>query len=87
MDKYYKLAAGTQVREEDFGLLFYQMVGPRLHFVATGNLLKEDFFLGEMSVGEWIGTMTGNQQKNEREAKAVAKALRRLVVKGVVVEC
>lgn len=35
----YRLAPGCQVREERFGLLFYDLAGPRLLFAATGALL------------------------------------------------
>ena len=43
-EKKYKLAPGTQVREEDFGLLFYTMSGPRLYFLNSGDLIQADFF-------------------------------------------
>ena len=46
----YKLAPGSQVREEDFGLLFYTQQGPGLHFVSSGDLLGEDFFLGRQTL-------------------------------------
>jgi len=52
--KKYKLAWGAQVREEDFGLLFYTMHGPRLYFLASGDLLQEDFFQGHISLEAWI---------------------------------
>ncbi|MDY7036296.1 MAG: mycofactocin biosynthesis chaperone MftB, partial [Thermodesulfobacteriota bacterium] len=43
----YILAPGTQVREEDFGLLFYTMTGPRLYFLSSGTLLADSFFQGK----------------------------------------
>ena len=43
-ERRYKLAPGTQVREEDFGLLFYTMRGPRLFFLKCGRLLEPGFF-------------------------------------------
>ena len=46
-----KLAPGSQVREEDFGLLFYTQQGPALYFVSSGDLLGEDFFQGRSHPG------------------------------------
>lgn len=40
----YRLAAGTQVREEDFGLFFYTMKRPRLYFLSSGPLPDGIFF-------------------------------------------
>ena len=51
--KRYRLAPGTQVREEDFGLLFYTKKGPRLFFLKCGRLLELDFFKGEASLAQW----------------------------------
>ena len=51
----YKLNYGSQVREEDFGLLFYKMQGPRLYFVSSSDLLPPDFFNGDMTLEEWLG--------------------------------
>ena len=42
----YKLADGVQVREEKFGLLFYNYRGPRLYFLPTKDLIASDFFNG-----------------------------------------
>lgn len=50
--KRFTLAPGTQVREEDFGLLFYTMKGPRLFFLKCGHLLDPGFFRGEMSLAQ-----------------------------------
>lgn len=86
MNKYYTLGSGTQVRREDFGLLFYQMNGPRLYFVATGPLLSEDFFLGKMTVEEWIDTMKAAPDKKMQATRTIARALKTLADKGVVIE-
>ena len=87
MNNRYTLAKGTQVREEDFGLLFYQMNGPRLHFVASGNLLTEDFFRGKMTLEAWMGAREGLPEDNSQAVKAFAEALQQLTQKGVIVEC
>jgi putative mycofactocin binding protein MftB len=53
-DPRYILSSGTQVREEDFGLLFYTMSGPRLYFLSSGPLLDTSFFRGEITLDLWI---------------------------------
>ena len=50
----YVLASGNQVREEDFGLLFYTMRGPRLYFLSSGQLLGPSFFEGKLSLERWV---------------------------------
>jgi len=39
-----KLHPACRVRQEGFGLLFYDSRGPRLLFAETGNLLAPDYF-------------------------------------------
>ena len=86
MNKRYLLASGTQVRREDFGLLFYQMNGPRLHFMASGGLLSEDFFKGKMTLVEWMQMSDRVSQKRIQEAEALYRGLKRLTDKGVIIE-
>ncbi len=50
----YRLAAGVQVRNEVFGLLFYDYRGPRLYFVPSQNLMTDAFFEGRQSVGDLL---------------------------------
>lgn len=42
----YRLQQGVQVRDEKFGLLFYNYRGPRMYFVPTRDLIAADFFAG-----------------------------------------
>jgi putative mycofactocin binding protein MftB len=84
----YKLAQGSQVREEDFGLLFYTMAGPRLYFLSCAGLLDRYFFNGELTLEKWM-------RHNNRGRDAVSKALmlslinslHQLKEKGVIIEC
>ncbi|MEJ2698796.1 MAG: mycofactocin biosynthesis chaperone MftB [Desulfuromonadales bacterium] len=39
-----RLSRACRVRQEGFGLLFYDSRGPRLLFAETGSLLPADFF-------------------------------------------
>lgn len=82
MDARYKLAPGVQVREEDFGLLFYNQDDPRLLFVSSGNLLGEDFFLGRQTVEESVP-----RPRDEARVAQLVKILATLKDKGVILEC
>jgi putative mycofactocin binding protein MftB len=86
MNTKYKLARGSQVRSEDFGLLFYRMNGPRLFFLTSGDLLTAEFFEGVMSLDEW---MIHNNRNDAVEAKfnELEKTLSQLSEKGVIIEC
>jgi len=83
----YKLAPGTQVREEDFGLLFYQMRGPRLFFLSSGKHLREDFFSGEKTLENILQSQDGPLESIINITVKIEKALSELVGKGVIVEC
>ncbi|MEW6349435.1 MAG: mycofactocin biosynthesis chaperone MftB [Thermodesulfobacteriota bacterium] len=48
----YRLRDGVQVRQEKFGLLFYDYRGPKLHFLPSGDLIGETFFLGKQTATE-----------------------------------
>jgi putative mycofactocin binding protein MftB len=85
-DKRYRLAHGTQVRDEDFGLLFYTMEGPRLFFVTCGELLESRFFDGNSTLSEWAST--GNRSAwAPGQRIRIEKTLRDLVEKRVIREC
>lgn len=82
-ERRYKLARGTQVREEDFGLLFYTMNGPKLFFLTCGRLLEAGFFEGKVSLSQW------NQERlvPDRAGVTIQYRLAQLAEKGVLVEC
>ncbi len=85
----YILSPGTQVREEDFGLLFYTMKGPRLYFMSCGSLLDSQFFLGECTLAAWL-EMKVDRQPLPEEQKQMLKIrgkLHHLCKKGVIREC
>ena len=82
----YKLARGSQVREEDFGLLFYRMDGPRLYFISSGDLISPDFFDGVMTLEEWIDKNKRNYIGRTKVSELL-KTLDRLSEKGVIIEC
>ncbi len=86
-DPKYILAEGAQVREEDFGLLFYNMHGPRLYFLKSGNLLSEEFFHGLVSLKNWVEKNNPMSEDITRRINALKKPLKKLVERGVIIEC
>ena len=83
----YKLAPGAQVREEDFGLLFYNMHGPRLYFLASGDVLQEDFFQGHTSLETWIDKSHPLSKGTATRILGLKNSLKKLADKGVIIEC
>ena len=83
----YKLAAGSQVREEDFGLLFYTMAGPRLYFMSSGDLIGGDFFEGAVTLDQHLILRFGSDSVAEARIPEIKGGLKRLMEKGVIHEC
>jgi putative mycofactocin binding protein MftB len=83
----YKLAHGAQVREEDFGLLFYSMHGPRLYFLASGDLLQENFFQGHVSLESWVDKSHPMSKDIAVRILPLKRSLKTLADKGVIIEC
>ena len=87
IDKRYILAPGTQVREEDFGLLFYTMNGPRLFFLSSGELLADSFFRSDQTLEQWIKMHEKKLSISESCIKELSISLDQLKDKGVILEC
>lgn len=83
----YTLAPGSQVREEDFGLLFYTQQGPGLYFVSSGDFLGEDFFQGRQSLEEWRQRRSLSGSWSEARVIELKKTLDTLIGKGVILAC
>ena len=66
-----QLHPACRVRQEGFGLLFYDSRGPRLLFVETGSLLKPDFFHGQESVDTLLSQL--GEQDRGRVLGLIAK--------------
>jgi putative mycofactocin binding protein MftB len=76
----YVLHPDCRVRREEFGLLFYDLKGPKLLFVASGELLEPDAFTpGSASASSLAG-------RAHPEQRRIAGLLRTLVVKGFLLE-
>jgi putative mycofactocin binding protein MftB len=83
----YKLAPGTQVREEDFGLLFYTMAGPHLYFLSSGDLLHCSFFQGTVTLDQWVEQHVDQNSVTDTRMSGLRSTLSRLKEKGVIFEC
>jgi putative mycofactocin binding protein MftB len=82
----YKLAPGSQVRKEDFGLLFYTMAGPRLYFLSCGGLLGSGFFDGELTLETEVLKNTGGNAVPDTVLQNLKDNLEQLQEKGVIIE-
>ena len=54
LNSIYRLTDGVQVRNEKFGLLFYDYRGPRLYFVPSKNLIGDAFFEGHQTLSDLL---------------------------------
>lgn len=75
-----KLHPACRVRSEKFGLLFYDLRGPRLLFAETGTLLEPEFFQGKEPVDAFLGRL------GEREQNRLKSLLVKLREKGYLSE-
>lgn len=75
-----KLHPACRVRQEGFGLLFYDSRGPRLLFAETGSLLPPDFFGTVRDRDELPEGLTAQQEK------ALQKFITQLLDKGFLRE-
>jgi putative mycofactocin binding protein MftB len=82
----YKLNEGTQVREEDFGLLFYTQSGPRLFFFPSGAALGCDFFGSDIPLDQWVTSAAPDPSSAAPMLNSLKNALDRLAEKGVIIE-
>jgi len=75
-----RLHPACRVRAEKFGLLFYDMRGPRLLFAETGRLMEPDFFQGEVPVDAFLDGL------DNRDRTRVRGLLAKLREKGYISE-
>lgn len=75
-----QLHPACRVRQEGFGLLFYDARGPRLLFAATGDLLSQDYFETPRLMDELPAGLSNNQKKS------VEKLVEQLLGKGFLRE-
>jgi putative mycofactocin binding protein MftB len=84
-NKGFTLAKGVQVRNEVFGLLFYDYRGPRLYFVPSKDLLKDTFFNGKQTINEVADTLSFSAAKPRKWIMdQIKQVLKMLEAKGLV---
>lgn len=75
------------MREEKFGLLFYDYRGPKLHFLPSRDLIRETFFLGQVTASELVESICAKHGSSpESIRKLVSKILEMLRSKGLIYE-
>jgi putative mycofactocin binding protein MftB len=74
------LHPACRVRREGFGLLFYDLRGPRLLFAETGDLIPVDFFASARGRDEVP------QGLSERQKTVLQKFIAQLLEKGFLRE-
>lgn len=81
----YSLKEGVQVREEKFGLLFYNYAGPRLYFVPTQDLITSEFFQGNQKVKELVDHIDSTHQWPRQWIEdRIGQVLKALEQKGLI---
>jgi putative mycofactocin binding protein MftB len=75
-----RLHPACRVRQEGFGLLFYDSRGPRLLFAETGRLLPTEFFATVRSLEDLPAGLS------EQERRILKKFLSQLLEKGFLRE-
>jgi putative mycofactocin binding protein MftB len=76
----YVLHPACRVREESFGLLFYDLRGPRLLFAETGDVVSAELL---RSAGVGVADLCGRTEAVQRR---VARLFESLVKKGFLRE-
>jgi putative mycofactocin binding protein MftB len=82
----HKLAQGTQVREEDFGLLFYTRTGPKLFFLNCDYLISCDYFESNKTFDEWVQKQKGFSTYAKDRIIELKNSIKQLVSKGLIIE-
>jgi putative mycofactocin binding protein MftB len=81
----YRLEAGVQVRNEVFGLLFYDYRGPRLYFVPSKDLLPDTFFQGNEPVSDLLDRLSAQKPwPREQIQDQLERTLDSLEGKGLI---
>ncbi len=85
LDWVYRLVEGVQVRNESFGLLFYDYRGPRLYFVPAKHLISDAFFEGKESVADVLDRLAKKMPwPRDRIQTRLRQVLEALERKGLV---
>ena len=81
----YRLSKGVQVRNEVFGLLFYDYRGPRLYFVPSEHLIADSFFDGKQSVATLLDRHGADMPERRQKIHGLlVRTLEQLERKGLI---
>jgi hypothetical protein len=82
------LARGIRVRNERFGLLFYNPRGPRLTFVHSGPWIGKEFFSGSVHLEKWLKSCfpSMSERKILQAHDRLSEVLSKLEQKGLIIE-
>ena len=73
------------MRNEAFGLLFYDYRGPRLYFVPSKNMIKDTFFEGQQPVADLLDHLwASNSYPRETIYDQLEQVLEKLESKGLI---
>lgn len=85
LDSVYRLAEGVQVRNEVFGLLFYDCRGPRLYFVPSKNMITDEFFEGKQQVADLLDRLCAEIPRTREWVRdQLGQLLEKLERKGLI---
>lgn len=85
LNSVYRLAEGVQVRNEVFGLLFYDYRGPRLYFVPSRDMISEEFFEGKQPASDLLEkACTESKAPREQVRSQLITLLEKLEGKGLI---
>jgi len=76
-DVFYRLSSGVVVREESFGLLFYDSKNTNLSLINSGRLISGQSLDKETDEADFLGS-------NEEENLKIQRLLEKLVNKGLL---
>ncbi|MEL7563608.1 MAG: mycofactocin biosynthesis chaperone MftB [Dehalobacterium sp.] len=74
---YYRLSPDTKVREESFGLLFYNTKNTNLTFIESGRLISIENLEKESPESDYLGQDEATNQK-------IKSILEKLVKRGLL---
>ena len=85
LDSVYRLAEGVQVRNEVFGLLFYDYRGPRLYFVPSKSMITDRFFEGKQRAADLVDCLCAETSWPRKQVSdQLVQLLEKLERKGLI---
>ena len=85
LNSVYRLADGVQVRNEAFGLLFYDYRGPRLYFVPSNQLIDDTFFEGRQPLMALLDRLCADKPRQRSQIwTQLTQVLETLEGKGLI---